>query len=68
MLRDHDELDNLLKRAFKDGVRWPIDRSSLNALANMGLSIDQIARYFSVDPAKVRTVLESGREQTRLDS
>jgi hypothetical protein len=68
MLHDRAELDILLKRAFKEGVRWQIDRSSLNALTGMGLSIDQIARYFSVDPVKVRAALESGRRPIWLDS
>jgi hypothetical protein len=61
MLRDGDKLDSLLKQAFDEGVSWPIERSSLNALADMGLTIAQIARYFSVDPAEVRAVLKSCR-------
>jgi hypothetical protein len=61
MLRDRDELDCLLKQAFEEGVSWPIERSSLNWLADMGLTIEQIARYFSVDPGEVRGVLKSGR-------
>jgi hypothetical protein len=59
MLRDGDKLDGLLKRAFDEGLRWPIERASLNALADMGLTIDQIARYFSVDPAQVRANLKT---------
>jgi hypothetical protein len=61
MLHTRDELDSLLKQAFDEGVSWPIERSSLNALADMGLTIDQIARYFSVDPVEVRAILKSYR-------
>ena len=38
MLRNRDELDNRLKQAFAQGVRWPIERPSLNALSELGLS------------------------------
>jgi hypothetical protein len=61
MLHTRDELDSLLKQAFDEGVSWPIERSSLNALADMGLTIDQIARYFSVDLVEVRAILKSYR-------
>jgi hypothetical protein len=61
MLHTGDKLDSLLKQAFDEGVSWPIERSSLNALADMGLTIDQIARYFSVDPVEVRAILKSYR-------
>lgn len=61
MLRDRDELDSLLKQAFEEGVYWPIERPSLNALVDLGLTIEQIALYFSVDPDEVRAVLKSGR-------
>ena len=50
---NRDELDGLLKQAFAEGVRWPIERPSLNALSELGLSVEQIARYFSVDPMDV---------------
>jgi hypothetical protein len=58
MLRNRDELDSLLMQAFEEGVSWPIERPSLNALSDMGLTIDQIAQYFSVDPVEVRAVLK----------
>jgi len=58
MLRNRDELDSLLKQAFEEGVSWPIERLSLNALSDMGLTIEQIARYFSVDPVEVRAFLK----------
>ncbi len=61
MLRNRDELDSLLKQAFEEGVSWPIERSSLNAVSDMGLTIEQIARYFSVDPVEVRAFLKPSR-------
>ena len=59
MPRDGDKLDSLLKQAFDEGVSRPIERSSLNALTDMGLSIDQIALYFSADPVEVQAILKS---------
>jgi hypothetical protein len=59
MLHTRDELDSLLKQAFEEGASWPIERSSLDTLADMGLTIDQIARYFAVDPVEVRAVIQS---------
>ena len=61
MLRDREELDCLLKQALEEGVSWPIGRSPLNLLVDMGLTIEQTARYFSVDPVEVRAVLKIGR-------
>ncbi len=61
MPHNRDVSDCLLKQAFQEGVRWPIERSSLNALSDMGLTVEQIARYFSVDPVEVRAFLEPGR-------
>ena len=61
MLHNRDELDGLPKEAFAKGVRWPIERPSLNALSELGLSVEQIARYFSVDPVKVRALLKPDR-------
>jgi hypothetical protein len=46
MLHNRDELDCLLKREFVEGARWPIDRPSLMALMQMGLTVEQISRYF----------------------
>jgi hypothetical protein len=57
MLRNRDKLDSLLKQAFAQGVSWPIERSSLRALSDMGLTVAQIARYFSIDPVEVQAVL-----------
>jgi len=54
-------LDGLLKQAFAEGVRWPIERSSLKTLSDMGLTVPQIARYFSVDPVEVQALLKPCR-------
>jgi len=48
-----------LAESFIDGVSWPIDRASLEALSDIGLSPQQIARYFSVPPAEVRRLLDT---------
>jgi hypothetical protein len=61
MLRNPDELDCLLKRSFS--VRWPIDRPSLIALSGMGLTVEQIADYFSVDSAEVQALLDRQERQ-----
>ena len=45
-VRKRGELDWLLKQSFADGVAWPIDRASLRALFDLGLTVAQIARYF----------------------
>jgi hypothetical protein len=58
MLHHRDELDSLLMRSLAEGVRWPIDRPSLRALSDMGLTVAQIARYFSVDSAEVQALLD----------
>jgi len=60
MLRNREELDCPLKRPFVAGVSWPVERASLNALSDMGLNIEQIARYFCVDPVEVRAFLKPG--------
>jgi hypothetical protein len=61
MSRNRDELDSLLKQAFAEGARWPIERPSLRALSDLGLSVPQIARYFSVDPVEVQALLNLSR-------
>ena len=58
MPRNRDLSDGLPKQALDEGVSWPIERASLNALLDLGLDTDQIARYFSVDPADVRAFLK----------
>ncbi len=50
-------VDWLLERSFAQGVSWPIDRASLRALFDLGLTVVQIARYFSIDPAEVQARL-----------
>jgi hypothetical protein len=57
MLSNRDESDSSLKQTLEEGVNWPIERSSLNALSDMGLSVEQIAQYFSVDPVVLRAFL-----------
>jgi hypothetical protein len=57
MSRNPDELEFLLRQAFAEGVRWPIDRPSLRALSRMGLTLAQTAQYFSVDPGEIRAIL-----------
>jgi hypothetical protein len=57
MSANRDKLDSLLKQAFAEGARWPIDRRSLMALSHLGLTVPQIARYFSVDPVEVQALL-----------
>lgn len=42
------------------GGCWPIDRRSLAALLDLGLTVGQIARYFSVDVAEVRRLRAHG--------
>jgi hypothetical protein len=49
------------RRSFVEGVSWPVGRASLDALSDLGLSFEQIARYFSVDPDEVRAFLKPGR-------
>jgi hypothetical protein len=61
MLRNRDELDYLLKREFAEGAKWPIDRPALAALRQMGLTIEQIARYFSVDPAQIQALSNNSK-------
>jgi hypothetical protein len=54
---NRDELDWLLKRSFAEGASWPIDRPSLRALFDLGLTVVQVARYFSIDPVEVQALL-----------
>jgi hypothetical protein len=52
------ELDGTLMKSFVEGVTWPLDRGSLVALSDLGLTDDQIANYFSVEPHEVRATFE----------
>ncbi len=61
MLRNRNELGSLPQQAFDGRVRWPVGRSSLDALADLGLTVEQIARYFFVGPIVVRASLEHSR-------
>ena len=58
MPHDRNELESLLMQSFTEGVPWPIDRPSLTALSDMGLSVAEIARYFSVDEGEVLALLD----------
>ena len=44
--------------AFVDGVQWPLREASLVVLVDLGLSDAQIATYFAMDPAEVRSSKE----------
>jgi hypothetical protein len=52
-------LESALMQSFVEGVTWPIDRASLTALSDIGLTAEQIARYFAVDSAEVRSLLDA---------
>jgi hypothetical protein len=58
-MTDHVSInrDCVLKPPFARGVSWPIDRASLRALFDMGLTVVQVARYFSIDPVEVQALL-----------
>jgi hypothetical protein len=45
-------------KSFIKGVSWPVDRASVVALSDLGLSPRQIAQYFSVTPAEVNRLLQ----------
>jgi len=43
-------LDISLRNAFRAHMEWPVDRASLAASVDLGLSNRQIAEYFRVGP------------------
>jgi hypothetical protein len=43
-----DALERSLRQSFSAGAVWPINRPAMAALLDMGLSVDEIARYFAV--------------------
>jgi hypothetical protein len=49
------KLDAALHAAFVDGVQWPLEEASLTALVDLGLSDAQIASYFAINTADVRS-------------
>ena len=49
-------LDASLRTSFSDGVEWPVDRASLAALIDLGLSNRQIGEYFAVGQDDVRAL------------
>jgi hypothetical protein len=54
-----DELESMLLESFVEGVEWPLDRASLAALSDMGMSVAQIARHFRVAPSDVRALMNA---------
>jgi hypothetical protein len=46
------------EQSFAEGVSWPIGRTSLQALFDLGLTVAQIAKYFSTDPVGVQALLD----------
>jgi hypothetical protein len=52
-----------LREAFTRGSGWPLDRASLAALVDIGLTDQQIAEYFSVGTHDVHQL----KEQLGLD-
>jgi len=46
------------KQSSAKGVGWPVDHASLLALFDMGLTVAQIAQYFSIDPVEVQEQLD----------
>jgi hypothetical protein len=58
-------LEAALMKSFTDGVEWPPDAASLTALLDIGLSVDDVARYFRVEPNDVRRAVEQVRGPIR---
>lgn len=54
----HSALDAALAQSFIDGANWPLDRPTLTAFVDMGLSDDRIAAYFAIEPTEVRALRE----------
>ncbi len=54
--RPHGKLESSLKNTFVADSQWPVDRASLAALVDMGLTDGQIGDYFAVAPDDVRTL------------
>jgi hypothetical protein len=55
---DRRMLGASLRGSFCDGVVWPVDRASLAALIDLGLSNGQIGEYFTVKQDEVRRLRE----------
>jgi hypothetical protein len=55
---DRHMLGASLRGSFCDGVVWPVDRASLAALIDLGLSNGQIGEYFAVKQDEVRKLRE----------
>jgi hypothetical protein len=52
------KLQSSLKHFLVEGARWPVDRASLAALVDIGLTNAQIAAYFAVAPDDVYMLRE----------
>ena len=50
-------VDCLLQQSLSASVSWPTDRASVRALFDLGLTFNQISRYFSIDPIQVQELL-----------
>jgi hypothetical protein len=53
MVTYSQERERRQPRHVAAAARWPIDRASLAALGDLGLSDEQIAAYFDIRPADV---------------
>lgn len=53
---DRRKLQEDLRRRFIGSTTWPPDRASLTALVDLGLSDDNVANYFDVQPHDVATL------------
>jgi hypothetical protein len=51
-------LEASLKSDFSEGMAWPVDRASLAALIDLGLSNQQIGEYFTIGPDEVHMLRE----------
>jgi hypothetical protein len=56
-------LETEVSRSFIEGVSWPVDRASVVALSDLGLSPQQIARSFSVTPEEVSRLMDAAVDQ-----
>jgi hypothetical protein len=59
------DLEAALMRSFTDGVEWPPDAASLTALLDIGLTAEEVARHFRVEPDEVRRAFEQAHRPTR---
>lgn len=48
-----DPREEVLRLAFLEGSKWPLDPAPLRALISMGMPYAQIARHFAVSRSEV---------------